>query len=167
MEDVLLSDGVISLRPITVADAQAHLAGEDSELVRWSGGGASTLEGVIADFERGADEAHTRTFAIVELADDTMVGGLGVQTKRPYLAAGQASLVYGLYPEWRGRGLATRAVVLGCRFLARTGLAEEAVLRINPANTASVFVAHRAGFHFFRSSNEPEEGPLDWYYQAV
>ncbi|MET7768885.1 GNAT family N-acetyltransferase [Nocardia sp. NPDC005366] len=166
-----LTDDVISLRPITVADARVHLAGEDSELVRWVSGSASTLDEVIAHFQRceqaWARQGPARTFAITERADDILVGTLDVRTGLEFLAAGQADLAYGLHPDRRGRGLATRAVVLGCRFLARAGLAEEAVLRIDPANAASVAVARRAGFHYFRSTDEPGQGRLDWYYQAV
>ncbi|WP_435590218.1 GNAT family N-acetyltransferase [Nocardia sp. bgisy118] len=164
-----LSDGVITLRPIAVSDAEAHLAGEDRELVRWLNGGRGSLESVTAYFEEcaanWAAQGPQRTFAITR--NDTLVGTLDIQIGRPFLAAGQADLTYGIYPMWRGHGFATKAVVLGCRYLARTGLAEEVVLRIDPVNADAVGVARRARFHYLRSSDEPGEGPLDWYIQAL
>ncbi|MEV0033499.1 GNAT family N-acetyltransferase [Nocardia sp. NPDC050793] len=166
-----LSDGVISLRPIEVSDAEAHLAGEDPEPARRHREGRGSLEGVIAYFEVCAAswsvQGPLRTFAITIDEGATFIGTLEIQTGRPYLATGQADLTYGIHPAWRGRGFATKAVILGCRYLARTGLAEEVVLRIDPANAASVGVARRARFHYMRSSDEPGEGPLDWYVQAL
>ncbi|MBF6209618.1 GNAT family N-acetyltransferase [Nocardia puris] len=168
---MLLSDGVITLRPIAVDDAPAHLAGEDAELVRWLNDGPGTPEGVRAYFEeRVADwesDGATRTFAILEQEGGALVGTLDVEVEQPFLAKGQANLAYGIYPQWRGRGLATRAVILGCRFLAAAGMADEAVLRIDPSNAASVAVARRARFRYLRGTDEPGEGRLDWYIQAV
>ena len=41
-----LSDGTVILRPFTLANIEGHLAGEDDELRRWLGGGASTADSV-------------------------------------------------------------------------------------------------------------------------
>jgi hypothetical protein len=38
-----LTDGVIFLRPLHLADAVDHLAGEDEEMAKWLSGGHSTL----------------------------------------------------------------------------------------------------------------------------
>ncbi|WP_067835172.1 GNAT family N-acetyltransferase [Nocardia lijiangensis] len=166
-----LSDGVIALRPIAVADAQAHLAGADPERVRGLDGGLGSLESVTAHFEQyvasWAAQGSARMFAVTVDDGETLVGTLEIQTDRFYLAAGQADMIFELHPAKRGQGLATRAVILGCRYLARTGLAEEVVLRIDPASAAAVGVARRAGFHYMRSSDDPAEGPLDWYVQAL
>ncbi|MEU9700962.1 GNAT family N-acetyltransferase [Streptomyces sp. NPDC047981] len=55
------------------------------------------------------------------------------------------NVAYGLYPSWRGRGLATRAVLLAARYAATEG-AEEAVIQVDPENPASAAVARRAEF---------------------
>ncbi|MEV6523948.1 GNAT family protein [Longispora sp. NPDC051575] len=47
--------------------------------------------------------------------------------------------------DWRGRGLATRAVLLVCGYAAGVG-AREAVIQVEPGNPASAAVARRAGF---------------------
>ncbi|TQM32004.1 GNAT family N-acetyltransferase [Nocardia bhagyanarayanae] len=166
-----LSDGVIALRPIAVADAEAHLAAADPERVRGLDGGPGTLESVTAHFEKcvadWAAEGPERMFAITAEDGAALVGTLEIRTDRIFLAPGQADLFFDIYPAWRGRRLATRAVILGCRYLARTGLADEVVLRIDPTHAASVGVARRARFHYLRSSDEPGVGPLDWYIQAL
>ncbi|WP_054812992.1 GNAT family N-acetyltransferase [Nocardia arizonensis] len=166
-----LSDGVISLRPITVADARIYSAADAGATVDWLDGADPTPGGVAAHFERCAADWATRgaarVFAVTARPAEGLVGTLGVHTGQPFLSVGQADLAYGLYPRWRRPMMAIRAVVLGCRYLAASELADEAVLRIDPADRAAVVVAHRAGFHFFRTSDDTETGRLDWYYQAV
>jgi hypothetical protein len=46
------------------------------------------------------------------------LGTIDAQLARPYLAANQANVAYGLYPQARGQGLAPRAVILAGEFLA-------------------------------------------------
>ncbi len=49
-----LTDSVIRIRPLTQADAPAHLAGEDDEMAKWLNGGrstAATVQASIANFE--------------------------------------------------------------------------------------------------------------------
>ncbi|MCP2315723.1 Protein N-acetyltransferase, RimJ/RimL family [Nocardia amikacinitolerans] len=168
---VQLSDGVIALRPIAVADAEAHLAAAGPGRARGPGGALGSLEDVRAHFEKcvasWASGGPERLFAITADHGASLVGTLDIQTSRFYLAAGQADLVFEIYPAYRGQGLATKAVILGCRYLAASGLADEVVLRIDPASSAAVGVARRARFHYLRSSDDPAEGPLDWYIQAL
>ncbi|MFD0331862.1 GNAT family N-acetyltransferase [Streptacidiphilus monticola] len=74
---------------------------------------------------------------------------------------------YGLYPPWRGRGLATRAVLLASRYAAGEGAAE-AVIRVEPGNPASAAVARRAGSALGRPRHGGEDGaPFDWYLRDL
>jgi hypothetical protein len=67
-----LTDGVVTLRPMTPADAELHLAGEDEPTVRFLSGGRSTMETVLAWIERNRVSRETsgpvRSFGIC-LAD--------------------------------------------------------------------------------------------------
>ncbi|MFE3445982.1 GNAT family N-acetyltransferase [Nocardia sp. NPDC059180] len=168
---MLISDGAIGLRQITVADAQAHLAGEDAESARWRDAGAGTIHTVTTHFRHCVAQWETngssKTFAVVTAEDGVLVGTLDIQIAQDYLAVGQANVAYGIYPQFRRRGLAARAVVLACRYIAAHDLADEAVLRIDPANKASVAVAHRVGFAYHHTTNDSDEGTLDWFIQAV
>ncbi|MFI5719433.1 GNAT family N-acetyltransferase [Nocardia sp. NPDC051750] len=165
---MLISDGVIGLRPIEVADAAAHLAAQDRESVRRTAGPGTP--NMVAEFERCADEwvydGPRKTFAVVDVPARALAGTLDLTLEPEFLAKRQADIRYGIYAPWRGRGVDGRAVVLACRYLARHDAADEAVLRLDPADTASIALAHHLGFHYHRSSSGPE-GRLDWFIQAV
>jgi RimJ/RimL family protein N-acetyltransferase len=144
----VLTDGVITLGPLRLEDAAAHLAGEDAELVRWLNGGPGTPAGVEAYIRRAiaqwAAGGPKLTFGI--RTADGLAGTIDVDLGLPGLQHGEANLAYGLYPAFRGRGLATRAVLLACRYLRDRGDIDRAVIRTHPANLASAAVAERAGF---------------------
>ncbi|HEX2145925.1 MAG TPA: GNAT family N-acetyltransferase [Glycomyces sp.] len=164
--DAPLSDGTVTLVPLGPADFEAHFAGEDEELVRWLSGGPTTPEG-LRDYLELCQRWWTQggpfhNFGIRVGAALDLAGTVDVQIGQYYLRAGQANLAYGLYPQWRGRGLATRAVHLACRHAALLGCAE-AVIRCEPENTRSAAVATRAGFAFRQRRSEPDGTVLDWY----
>ncbi|MGW2334450.1 GNAT family N-acetyltransferase [Streptomyces sp. NPDC001685] len=75
----------------------------------------------------------------------TLAGTIDLRFAAEGLTPGQVNVAYGLYPAWRGRGLATRAVLLVCGYAAAAG-ARAAVIQVEPGNAASVAVARRAGF---------------------
>lgn len=146
-----LSDGIIALRP--AAPGRPHLLGPES---------------AAPPVTVGSPESDPlEIYEIVLLAENQVVGTFGVRAEAPYLRDDQAEFSYAVDPPWRGRGLATRAVILGCRYMAASGKAEEVVLRTDPANSSSVAVARRARFKFLRSIVTDDAGPLDWYVQAV
>lgn len=80
------------------------------------------------------------------------------------LEPGQANIAYGLYPQARGRGLASHAVTPMCTFLATRHGVREAIIRTEPANAASAAVAIRTGFRLVRPGRE---GELDWYVRDL
>ncbi len=63
-----------------------------------------------------------------------------------WLAAGEVNLGYNIFPGFRGRGYATRAVRLLLQLLATEPAFETALLTISEENAASLKVATRAGF---------------------
>jgi hypothetical protein len=52
---------------------------------------------------------------------------------QPYASEAQANLAFGLYPTWRGAGLATRAVLLAMRLLAERASIDQALIRVDPS----------------------------------
>ncbi len=167
-DHVLISDGVIGLRPIEIADAAAHLAAQDRESMRRTPGPGTP--NVVADFERCAaaweNDEPCKTFGVVDIAAHTLAGTLDLALDQEFLAKRQADITYGIYAPWRGRGITGRTIVLACRYLARHDLADEAVLRIDSGNRAAIVLAHHLGFRYHRTSTGPEGG-LDWFIQAV
>ncbi|MCX4825674.1 GNAT family N-acetyltransferase [Streptomyces sp. NBC_01142] len=82
------------------------------------------------------------------------------------LAPGQVNVAYGLYPSWRGRGLATRAVVLASRYAASEG-GQEAVIQVEPENPASAAVARRAGFTPGKQPHSKDGSRFHWYIRGL
>jgi RimJ/RimL family protein N-acetyltransferase len=144
----VLTDGVLVIGPLRPEDAATHLAGEDAELVRWLNGGPATLADVESYIRRTIAwwAAGGPKLAFGIRADGVLVGTIDVDLALPSLLPREANLAYGLYPAWRGRGLATRAVLLTCRYLRDRGDVDLAVIMTDPRNRASAAVAERAGF---------------------
>jgi RimJ/RimL family protein N-acetyltransferase len=154
------SDGVITLRPWSKDDArfmaEAHA---DPAIRRYNGNhdrrGNPAPPPSIADAEADIARfaANWRTFsatgkpsgvafAIVDATSGELVGCCGVDE---WSEEDVAQFGYWIAPEARGRGYATRAVVLFTRWLFETGAAR-VFLTIVAGNNASVAVARRAGF---------------------
>ena len=150
MHEVKLSDGIITLSPLRLDDVEAHLTGEDELLVRWLNGGPGTREGVEEYFQHCWEQWDTagplRAFGIRVGADEALAGTIDLRFAGEGLTPGQVNVAYGLYPSWRGRGLATRAVILASQYAASEG-GEEAVIQVEPENPASAAVARRAEIH--------------------
>ena len=164
--EIEISDGVIVLRALRVEDAEDHLAGEDAELVRWLNGGPGTTESVRRHIEHiqqmWDNGGPIFTFAIRLLPEDTLVGTIDVQLNQDAYRSEQANLAYGLYPHWRGKGYATRAVGLAVEFLRSNPTVHSALVRVEPANAPSAAVAIRAGFTLTTPAAETGDGH-DWY----
>lgn len=170
MHTVNLSDGTITLSPLRRDDVDAHLAGEDEHLVRWLAGGPATRDGVEAYFQhchqQWATDGPLRSFGIRTCQGRTLVGTIDLRFEGEGLESGQVNVAYGLYPSWRGRGLATRAVDLVCRYAAEQG-ATAAVVKVAPENPASAGVALRAGFGLVRRIRERDGTVFDRYERVL
>ncbi len=144
------TDSIVTLRPMTPADAEAHLAGEDEPTVRYLSGGRSTVATVSAWIERNRVSwefgGPVRCFGIREAATGRLIGMVEAHLAAPGFRAGVANISYGLYPEARGKGYATRAVRLMVSHLAEETDAGVAAIQVHPENVASAAVPARAGF---------------------
>lgn len=127
MTPAQLTDGVVSLRPPTADDVPALLAGRDDESRRYI----------------GDTDPEPRPVACIVVADH-VVGWVDHDDDRPWLEPGEVNVGYCVFPPFRGRGYATRAVALLVRHLADTGTV--ATLLIHPENTRSLALARRLGF---------------------
>ena len=61
------------------------------------------------------------------------------------LEPGDANVSYGLYPQYRGRGLATSALLSVRDFMISKSM-RRAIIRIEPENVNSVRLAERCGY---------------------
>lgn len=157
---VVLSDGVVTLRPWSRDDAGFMTeAFADPAIRRYNGAhdrlgrpapplSIEDAEAIIDEFASswrafGAAEPPSGVaFAITNAASGGLVGCCGVDN---WSKADVAQFGYWIGPRARGRGYATRAVVLLTRWLFELGAAR-AVLTVEADNEASAAVARRAGF---------------------
>lgn len=148
---VVLGDEVVSLRCLEVGDSAAMLAGEDDDQVRWlNEGHRSEPVRQQAWIVRNQHEWRTggprRHWGIRDRASGELAGTVEVHLALPELPAGTVNLSYAVFPAWRGRGYAARAIRLVCGWLTVATEADTAVLRIDAANAPSLRVARDAGF---------------------
>ncbi|MFQ6170837.1 GNAT family N-acetyltransferase [Oryzobacter sp. R7] len=163
----LATDGVVALRPLTVDDLDAHVAGSDALIVdRLSGGRVAPPERVrdwlASNAAAWADEGPVVDLGVGDVASDLLAGVVGIQRGLDYLREGEVNLTYALYPPWRGRGSATRAVLLAARLASGRGPAvARLVIRAAPDNAESLAVGRRAGFTDAGETDD-EQGHLVW-----
>jgi RimJ/RimL family protein N-acetyltransferase len=154
-----LTDGVIFLRCLTSEDAADHLAGEDQEMAKWVSGGRSTLSTVEAFIRNNQENWLTggprRSFGVFNCASNQLIGFIEVNMAR-LVNPGEVNVSYGIFPQWRRKGLALRAIDLMGQYLRTATEARQIVLRIFPENTASLKLAEKAGFTFQGLFDEPE-----------
>jgi RimJ/RimL family protein N-acetyltransferase len=157
---VTLTDGLVTLRPWSRDDAWFMAeASADPAIRRYNGSrdrrGHPTPPLSTTDAEAVIDQfalnwrafAATGTpsgvaFAIVDTGSGELVGCCGVDD---WSKEDVAQFGYWIAPDARGRGYATRAVILLTRWLFDVGAAR-VFLTIVAGNEDSVAVARRAGF---------------------
>ncbi|MDN5915054.1 MAG: GNAT family N-acetyltransferase [Pseudonocardia sp.] len=155
-----LTDGVVVISPLQWQDIEPHLAGEDAELVRWLQGGSGTRATVQAhvrrSIERWIADGPKLSFGIRLDQGATLAGTIDADHD-PQPGSRRANLAYGIYPQFRRRGLATRAVLLAARYLSERGDIDRICIDVDTANTASSGVALRAGFRFLTHVSDDED----------
>ena len=164
-----LTDGIIFLRPLLASDASDHLAGEDDAMARWLSGGHSTSDTVRAFIEQCQEHWRTggsrRAFGVFDCSTNHLIGL--VEANLALLSnPGEVNISLGIFRDWRGRGLAIRAIDLMASYLRTSTNCQEMVLRIAPSNVSSLRVAAKAGFSFRGLFDEPE-GPLMRYSRPL
>lgn len=133
-----LEDGDIVLRPLGEEDVPALVeACRDPEIPRRTSVPDGLTEAQARDFVvEGVD-----VWAIVDADTDELLGTIGFKVRHA-----RGDFGYWLKKEARGRGVATRALVLLTRWAARERGLGRLQLIVEPDNLASIRVAERAGF---------------------
>ncbi|MBD8057995.1 GNAT family N-acetyltransferase [Cellulomonas sp. JH27-2] len=142
----VLSDGVVTLRCLVLDDAAEMLAGEDDDQVRWLNEGHRSeptrqRRWIVDNATEWSTGGPRRHLGIVDVASGALAGTVEAHLAIPGLGAGTANISYAVFPRWRGRGYAVRAVRLLRRWLASATDIECAVLRVDPSNGPSLRVA--------------------------
>ena len=145
--DVVLTDGVVTLRVWRPDDAPAVLAAcQDPLIARFvpipQPYGPKEAQGFIDMVQRDWASGDEQAFAIVDAGTDLVLGAISRHGPMGH----RATFGYWLAPEARGRGVATRAL----RLIVEWTMATTDVIRFDlytdVENDASGRVAQRAGF---------------------
>ena len=141
----------VVLRHFRPGDALNHLEGEDDATSKWLSGGISTEDSVARWIQSNEDnwvrDGPRFAFAI-QTPNGDLVGMIEINVDYSLftgLQLGDANVSYGLYPEFRGRGLATSALLCIRDFMFTKGI-RRAIVRIEPENVNSIRLAERAGY---------------------
>lgn len=146
--DPPLRDGDLLLRPSTPADAAAiREVYSERDIRHWMGWDDELPDEAeaLANIERAArawEVGAWAVFRVVLLPQDEVVGGANLLLHERDIA----EVSYFLRRSARGRGLATRAVLLLAGWAFGTLGSQRLELRVHPDNEASHRVARRAGF---------------------
>ncbi len=141
-----LTDGVVVLDAHVLADARAHWEGEDDEMrLRFESPSRPTLEQTRASIGRWiAARAAGGPMIAYSLRDASgvLMGGCEIRLLSPE----RANLSYWVFPAFRKRGHAMRALILLSE--AATGIEDLQHLEahVDADNRASRRVAEKAGF---------------------
>jgi RimJ/RimL family protein N-acetyltransferase len=162
---VRLEDGDIALRPFVEDDVPAIVAAcQDPEIPRWTSVPSPYTEEDARRFVAGLEDHHA--FAVVDTERGQLLGSVGFDLEHH----GRGVFGYWVAKEARGRGVASRAL----RLLARWAVREHGLARlqliVEPANTASIRVAEKAGFRreaLLRSYIELKGTRRDVYLYAL
>ena len=170
MSRAVIADQVIQLRPLSPEDAETHLLGCDPVTVESLGGGEPPNRSHVQlwltkSASTWAEGEQVLVLGIEDTATGTLFGIVGIQRGLDYLQPGQVNLTYALYPNWRGRGYATRAVRLATEVARRAAPVREFVIRAAAWNGTSIRVAQRLGFQHSRTTDDAN-GRLEWFTDA-
>jgi len=137
-----LTDGIVTLRAWSEADADAMVAclDGDEEIGRW-------LDQIPQPYTRADALAYIggigeQAFAITDAGSGRVLGSIGARWNEP---CDVAEIGYWVRRDARGRGVTTRALLLVTRFALAEG-ASRVQLRAATDNVASRRVAEKAGF---------------------
>ncbi len=135
----------------------------DPEVVRYSGGRSPSLDEVEAGIRSHISAYYrSRGFGLlaIELRETgDLVGRIGLLTTELDEAA-DAEIHYHLAPSAWGNGLATEAATAILAWARRERGIGRIVAAIHPENAASIRVAEKCGFRYWKESALPDAGNL-------
>jgi len=151
---VVLEGAGVVLRCLRPDDLAAHIAGEDDDTVRWLTEGhrsepVRTAAWILENRREWATGGPRRHLGICDAGSGVLIGGVEAHLEPPPLGTDRplrVNVSYAVFPGWRGRGVAARAVELICGWLPEAFGPCVAVLRIAPENARSLRVAAACGF---------------------
>jgi RimJ/RimL family protein N-acetyltransferase len=141
-----LDDGTLLLNVHRVEDAEAHLEGEDEEMrSRFDAVRPATLEETRRAMRRWIEGRRTGApmFAYaIRQRSGRLIGGCELRMRSPV----SANVSYWIFPQFRRRGYALRALSVLCEAASSVDELERLEARVAPDNVASRRVLDKANF---------------------
>ncbi|SEG89667.1 Protein N-acetyltransferase, RimJ/RimL family [Actinacidiphila yanglinensis] len=150
-----LTDGAVTVRLRRASDMDAiAAASHDPQTRRWLEDGPMDTRAKLTGVAR-AEEAwrsgRAAPLVVADAATDEPVGVVNLQ----FRAEDVAALAYSVFPAHRGRGIAARAVRLVTAWAFRDLALSRLLLEADEANSASLRVAEKSGFHRLGTRTNP------------
>jgi RimJ/RimL family protein N-acetyltransferase len=144
-----IDDGVVRLRLRSDADLEPTVeACRDPAITEFTRVPAdydlAEAQRFAAESNEAAAAGERLSLVIADAEDDSFLGSMGIVAHDP--EEGHCEIGYWLAPWGRGRGAATRALVLLCRWIFDELEIERIWIGVEPENTASQAVPERVGF---------------------
>ena len=151
------------LRRWRVEDAGWYVAARDEEIFRWT---KESRDLTVAATEVAIDQVNAGSnalcFAIVDSQSQELLGNIALTFDEAHPKT--VEIMYWLAPSARGRGIATRSVVLLSNWAVQAGRCDRITLKTLRENFPSQRVAERAGFHQMPGeSREGQDTDYLWY----
>ena len=159
-----LSDGVIVLRPIGLADVDRYVQLQDAEMAtRFEWTGRATRETVTDAVSRWVESwrsyGNERNFAILDAVSREMIGDCEIESRPD----GYVNVMYVVFAGWRRHGVASRAASLLADYAHETFPGRPLLFRIHPDNVGSIAVAESLGSRRAGSEISPTGRELEWW----
>jgi len=140
-----LRGALTTLRAWELEDAEWYVTARDEEIFRWTTEPRKLDAGVVrAAITQNAREPKFVGLAITDRQTGELIGNISLVLSD--LERGQVEVSYWLAPVGRGRGAATDAVRVICRWAFDSLPVDRIELRTKHGNAASQRVAARTGF---------------------
>lgn len=159
-----LTDGVIVLTPLSMADADEWLAGEDEEQIRWfEFPGPAQLTDVRRFISETIESWKTLSghwyWGIRTVGDSPLIGGVDLRDLGNY----DVNLSYVIFPSFRNQGFARRASALALQYAREVLSARSVVIKILPGNQYSARLALSLGALHVGDEPSDTEGQFTIY----
>jgi ribosomal-protein-alanine N-acetyltransferase len=151
-----LADELIVLSPLGPGDADAWLAGQDEEQIRWF---EFPRYAEMEDVQRFISETRESWrnssghwyWGIRAMSDGSLLGGVDLRD----LGNSEVNVSYVIFPNYRNQGYAKRASILALGYARDTLGAKTAVMKMLPGNRFSMKLARSLGGNYV--GNEPSD----------